>query len=235
MRSLFLGLLVLACPAGNLMAHDLDWKNLLLATLKLRHGLDYDANVDSYMQVFRPDVWNRYRNDEFEMVSKRKETIELMKQAIERFSIQEPFVVRTSTRIGSYEFDSKSFPLDGWSESSYFYASNYPHGDFPSSIEVFISNPQVVKRLAMSEVQAKEFVRNRKDRHGEINRMIYVKLNLKITKVKAEPDELLAEITKYWLYADANYSKLLYEFDLSKVNEAAVLAAKADPTPKKSP
>ena len=134
MRLLFVILMVLAGQANILMAHDLDWKSLLIASLNLRQGLDYDANVDSYMEAFRPDVWKRYRNDEFEMVGKRKETMELMKQAIAGFSLQETFVVRTSTEFGNYEFDSKSFPIVGWSESSYFYASSYPHGSFPSSM-----------------------------------------------------------------------------------------------------
>ena len=77
-----LALLTVALSCGTVSAHDLEWQKLLLAALQLRQGLDYDANVDSYMQVFRPDVWNRYRNDRFGLEAKRKETIELMKRAV---------------------------------------------------------------------------------------------------------------------------------------------------------
>lgn len=235
MRSLLLALLIAAGPGSGLMAHELDWNSLLLASLKLRSGLDYDANVDAYMEVFRPDVWKRYRNDEFEMVTKRRETIELMKQAIASFSIEEDFVVRTSTRIGSYEFESKSFPLEGWSGSTYFYASHYPHRSFPSSIEVYMSNPNILKGFPMGEAQAKDFVRGRIDRQGDTDRTVYVKLHLRVTKVKAETKALLAEISKYSIYADQGYTKLLHSFDQSKAIETAAVAPKGATTPKPTP
>lgn len=215
MRLLLAIVLMLISPASFLQAHDLDWKSLLIASLKLRPGLDYDANVDSYMEVFRPDVWKRYRNDEFEMVGKRKETIELMKQSIASFSLQETILVRTSTEFGNYEFESKSFPINAWSESSYFYASAYPHGSFPSSMSLFLSNPKAVSRIALGEDQAKEFVRNRKDRSGNVDRRLYVLLQLRIVKAKSNPGELLAEITNCRVYADERYSKLLHEFDVA--------------------
>ena len=216
MRLLFAVLLTLISPASLLQAHDLDWKSLLIASLKLRPGLDYEANVDSYMEAFRPDVWKRFRNDEFEMVGKRKETIELMKQSIANFSLQETFTVRTTTKFGSYEFESKSFPIDGWSESSFFYASTYTYGSFPDTINVFLNNPKAVTRIALGEVQAKEFVRSRKDSYGEVDRKLYVILQLRILKAKSYPDELLAEICGYRIYADEKCSKLLQEFEIAK-------------------
>lgn len=225
MRALLLAVVVVV-QSGAVMAHDLEWNNLLLASLKLRPGLDYDANVDSYMEVFRPDVWKRYRNDEFEMATKRRETIELMKKAIESFRLEEDFVVRTTTRIGSYDFKSKKFPLEGWTESSYYYASNYPHGSFPNSIKVFMDNANIIKELPMDETQARDFVRGRIDRNGHSDRQIYVTLNLRITKAKSDTDSLLSDITKFSIYADSGYTKLLYSFDQEKENRAAKEASK---------
>ena len=177
MRALLLAIVVVMGQSGAVMAHDLEWNNLLLASLKLRSGLDYDANVDSYLEVFRPDVWKRYRNDEFEMASKRRETIELMKNAIAAFRIDEEFVVRASTRIGSYDFKTNKFPLEGWTESAYFYDSNYPHGSFPSTLQLYMSNTDIVKEFPMAETAARDFVRGRIDRDGDSDRRIYVMLN----------------------------------------------------------
>ena len=235
MRSLLVMLMVIAGQANTLMAHDLDWKNLLIASLKLRQGLDYDANVDSYMEAFRPDVWKRYRNDEFEMVGKRKETMELMKQAIAGFSLQETFLVRTSTEFGNYEFDSKSFPIVGWSESSYFYDSSYPHGSFPSSMSLFLSNPKAVSRIVMDEAQAKEFVRNRKNSSGNINRSLYVVLQLRIVKAKSDSGQLLAEIVSCMVYSDERYTKLIHEFDMVKATASKDAASKPKTAPKSNP
>ena len=226
MRALLLAVVVLVGQSGAVMAHDLDWNNLLLASLKLRPALDYDANVDSYMEVFRPDVWKRYRNDEFEMASKRRETIELMKKAVSSFRLEEDFVVRTSTHIASYDFKSKKFPLEGWTESTYFYASTYSNGSFPSSLKVFMENTDILRDIPMDEAHARDFVRGRIDRYGNNDRQIYVTLNLRITKAKSDRDSLVSEIVKFSVYADSNYTKLLYSFDQMKANEAAQEAAK---------
>jgi len=226
MRALLLAVVLLVGQSGAVMAHDLEWNELLFASLKLRPGLDYDANVDSYMQVFRPDVWKRYRNDEFEMASKRRETIELMKQAVASFRLEEDFVVRTTTRIGSYDFKLQKFPLEGLTESTYFYASNYPHGSFPSSIKVFMENTDILKEIPMNENQARDFVRGRIGRDGDSDRRVYVTLNLRITRAKSDADSLLSEISKFSIYADSGYTKLLYSFDQKKAQEAAKIAAK---------
>lgn len=226
MRALLLAVVVLIGQSGSVVAHDLEWNNLLLASLKLRPGLDYDANVDAYMEVFRSDVWKRYRNDEFEMASKRRETIELMKAAIASFRLDEDFIVRTTTRIGSYDFKSKKFPLEGWTESTHFYASGYPHGSFPSSIKVFMNDTNILKELPMDEAQARDFVRGRIDRNGHSDRQIYVTLSLRIIRAKSDADSLISEISKVSIYADSGYTKLLYSFDQVKATEAAKDATK---------
>lgn len=220
MRALLLAVVVVVGQSGAVVAHDLEWNNLLLASLKLRPGLDYDANVDSYLEVFRPDVWKRYRNDEFEMASKRRETIELMKQAITSFRLEEDFVVRTTTRIGSYDFKLNKFPLEGWTESTYFYATNYSNGSFPSSIKVFMDNTDILREIPMDETRARDFVRGRIDRRGNSDRTIYVTLNLRIIRAKSDTDSLLSEITKVSVYADSGYTKLLYSVDQEKAKRA---------------
>ena len=220
--------IILVGQAGSVLAYDFDWKNLLMASLKLRQSLDYDANVDSYMQVFRPDVWNRYRNDEFEMAEKRRETIEIMKKAVAAYSLDEDIVVTTSMEIGSYDFETKGFPLDGLNESSYYYASSYQNGNFPNRFTMHLSNPAALGHLQLSEAQAKEFLNSRKNRNGEISRKVYVKLYLRVKKFRNEPDALLGEITKYSIYADAAHLRRLSEVDVAqkaKEKKAAETAA----------
>jgi hypothetical protein len=210
-----LAVLTITLSCGPLSAHDLEWQKLLLATLQLRQGLDYDANVDSYMEVFRPDVWNRYRNDEFELEAKREETIELMKRAVSSFNLKEDFVVRTSTEFGNYDFSNQTFPLGAYTESTYFYKSHYPHGSFPDSFRVFMKNFDSIREFEMSNSKARDFLQSRKDRNGRIDRRVHLLLHLRIIGIKSEPNELHAEITKAWIYNKSNWTQEIARFEFS--------------------
>lgn len=212
MRCLVLSLCSLVLATNHAQAHDFHWKNLLLASLKLNESLDHEANVDSYMQVFRPDVWNRYHNDEFELLEKRKETLGLMAAEIKRFSLEQAFVVRTTTTFGTYDFAKQQYPIAGWNETSYFYESGYPHADFAGTIRVFFENPQAVVGIPMTAAAAREFLRGRKDRYGNIDRNVSVVLSVRILKFKDAPQDLLAEIQGGRIYADAKNTSLLHEF-----------------------
>ena len=237
MRNLMLVLALFVSQSTSLLAHDFDWKTLAIASLKLRNQLDYEANVDSFMMTFRPDVWNKYHDDEFEMVGKRKETIEIMKQLVNSFSLQESFLIRTTTRLKNYDFESKAFPIQGWDDSYYFYESQYPHGSFPHTFRVFMSNTEVFERIPFDEQQAKEFLRNRKDRFGEIDRTVHVTISMKIIKQNIEPRDMVAEITKYRVYADSSYKKLIYEYEVPKPTNSveSVSASKVSPANKLTP
>lgn len=215
MRRMLLACCLVLSSCPYLMAHDFAWKNLLMASMKLNQSLDREANVDSYMQVFRPDVWKRYHNDEFEMAEKRKETLTQMAKAIDSFSLDETFVLRTTTTIGSYDFDKKQYPVAGWNESTYFYESGYPSADFPGTFKVFFENPEVVSGIPMADAAAKEFLRSRKDSYGNIDRTLQVVLYVRITKMKDAPSELFAEIQGGRIYADRNYTRQIHEFAIA--------------------
>lgn len=225
MRSLMLVLALFVSQSTSLLAHDFEWKTLAIASLKLRNQLDYEANVDSFMEAFRPDVWNKYHDDEFEMVPKRKETIEMMKQLVNSFSLQESFIVRTTTRLKNYDFESKKFPIDGWDESNYFYETEYQNGSFPRIFRVFMSNTEVFSGIPLNEQQAKEFIQSRKDRFGDIDRTVHMTISLKIVKQNIEPGDMVAEITKYRIYADNNHKKLIYEYEVPKSTEPPKLGS----------
>ncbi len=165
---------------------------------------------------------NRYRHDEFELEAKRKETIELMKRAVSSFNLKEEFVVRTSLNFGNYDFRNETFPLDGYSESHYFYASHYPHGSFPSNIKVFMKNVNSVRQFGLSNAKARDFLQTRKDRNGRIDRRVYLVLHLRITGIKTEPDQLQAEITKAWLYDKPNWTQEIAKFDFTQKPAAPI-------------
>ena len=193
-------------------AHDFTWRNLMLASAKLRPSFDAEANVDSYLQIYRADVWKRYHNDEFELAEKRRETIEIMERDIEQFKLDEDFTIRGNLQFGTYDFKTGRFPIAGISEDSYYYESQYSSGTFPSTFKVFFSNPTLLDGITMPEAEAKEFLRLRKDRYGDVNRRLYAKLNVRLHKLKSGDSELLGEIRSAKIYADGKYTKLIAEF-----------------------
>lgn len=184
----------------------------MAASVKLQSSFDYEANVDSYMKIYRSDVWNRYRNDEFVLHDKRQETIEMMKEHFSSFPLDEEFVLRTTLKFGDYDFSNEEFPVDGFGESTYFHDSRWRSGSFPSTYKVFLTNPNKVGNLEMAKNEAKSFLQSRKNNFGVVNREIYVKLTLSIEKLKNGKDEFLAKITEAEFYEDNQFNDKLQKF-----------------------
>ncbi len=194
-------------------AHDFSWTNLMLAAVKMQPHFDYDANVDSYMQMYRPDVWNRYRNDEFELQDKREETIKIMKDRVASFSLNEEFVVHTVFKFGDYNFKKQLFPLDSLTANTCFSESAPRHfGSFPYNYKLFFTNPSRIGDIDMVKEDAKKFIQKRKDKYGSVNRRINAKLKFRIIKLKNGRDELEAELTHVTLYSDDKQVNVLEEF-----------------------
>lgn len=143
------------------MAHELKWDSLMLAAVKMQPHFDYEANVDSYMQLYRSDVWNRYRNDEFELQEKREETIGMMKERASSFPLEEEFVVYATFDFGDYDFKKEAFPLNALSETTYFNDRNDRNGSFPYTYKVFFSNPAKIGDINMAKDEAKSFLKSR--------------------------------------------------------------------------
>ncbi len=197
--------------AGNALAdHDFSWKNLMLASAKLNSSFDYETYVDSYMREYRSPVWKKYRNDEFQMHTKRKETIGMMKNEIEGFDLEEEFVINTGIDFGKYNFDAEEFPIDGVSPKSYFTQSNHA-GEFPYRYKVRFSNTAIFGNLEMNPEDAQAFVESRKNRYGNVDRELAAQLKFKIVERESQ-DMLVAEFTEVTLYEDNQFTKELTTF-----------------------
>ena len=207
-------LLVLCAVFGinSAAAHELTWTNLMMAATKMQPHFDYEANVDSYMQLYRSDVWKRYRNDEFELQDKRDETIKIMKERISSFPLNEEFVINTTFEFGDYDFKNQVFPLNAIDETSYFYDREYSNGSFPRTYKVFFSNPTKIGDIRMTKEDAKAFLNSRKSSGGHIDRTINAKLQLRITGLKNNSDELIADLTHATIYRDRDGNKVLQKY-----------------------
>lgn len=213
LRSL-ITLLALALPACHAAAaenYDFTWENLLLASIKLDTRFDYESHVDAYMQLFRSQVWERVRNNEFELDGKRQETLELMKQRVKEFSLDRRFTIRTDLELGKYDFAAQEFPVLNVSETHYWYENQYSGGSFPSQFSVFLSNPELLSSIPMTKDKAEQFLRRRTDRYGNISREVPAVIEICIVRAKDGRDKLLGEIQSAAVFEDQDRKRVVWE------------------------
>lgn len=208
--------------SAPVMAHDFSWENLQTASMKLNKQFDFEANVDGYMQAYRPDVWKRYRNDEFALEEKRIETIELMKKRAEKFAIDEDFVLNVRLDLGKYDFRESRFPIENMTETHYWYASKYSVGDLPGQFTVRFSNVSLMNAIPMAKESASDFVKRHKDSYGQVNRAVSATILFRLVELKHKDNEFVAEIQSAKVFEDTAKTRLLHEF-------------KKPPPPKKEP
>lgn len=194
-------ILVSATASAEEPTYKFDWDTLLAASIKLQKDFNYRANVDSYLRLFEPDVWDFVRNDEFELDAQRKKTIEKFQAEIERFSLDQPVALNTWLTIGQYNFETKSFPVMNMTEGHHWYKRRYSSGSFPREFRMYLSNHALLAEIPMSPDEARAFLNRRKDRNGEVNRRIEVTLRIRLTELKRRTQsDLLGEIQSARLF-----------------------------------
>ncbi|ACV69793.1 DUF4852 domain-containing protein [Desulfohalobium retbaense] len=213
MKKIFsLALLCALVCSTSAMAHDLNWDNLMMAAVKMQPHFDYEANVDSYMKIYRSDVWDRYKNDEFEIQDKRNETIKMMKDRFSSFSLDEEFTIYTSLKFGSYDFDKQVFPLNSFSANSYLVERRYNNWSFPKAYKVFFINPEKIGDINMEKDKAKNFLKKRKSSYGNVDRNVNAKIKFSVTDLKNGRNELEAKLEHVTIYSDDQMSKVIQKF-----------------------
>lgn len=185
-------------------AYEFSYDTLLLAFMKLDKNFDFEEHADAYMQLYRPQVWNRVRNNEFELEAKRRETVGQMKERVGAFSLDRDIVLLTTLELGKYDLKRKSFPVLNMSETNYWNATHYNDGSFPSRFRVFLANHALLAEVPMEVNQAQQFVRLRTDRWGDVNRNVAATIRLRIQRAKEPSGDLLGAIKSATLYADNN-------------------------------
>ncbi len=196
-------------------AQDFNYRNMMLARMKLDKSFDYDAYADSYMQAFRPVVYKTYRNDEFQFRRKKRETVELMKQATKEFKLETQMTIKGTMTLGQYDFDKQQFPVKEATDTHYWYVNHSGgRGDLPYRYAVYLQNPELIKAVPMKENIAEQFIQNRKSRSGSINRVVQAAIKFKIDKMKNGKDEFFVYIQSAQFFDDKGRTRLIHEVKL---------------------
>lgn len=184
-----------------------------MARMKFEKNLDNHVYVDEYMKVFRAAVWERYRNDEFELQDKREETVDIMKQELSSFNLDEPFIINTTVEFEKYNFKKEKFEMNPFGENIFFNSRKCCFKVFSNEYRVFFNNGNLIDGLPMPKDKAKNFLNSRKGYGGSVDRRVYARIEFKLTKLQNDK-EFMSQIINLSLFADRNHSKLLYEYSL---------------------
>lgn len=199
--------------SADTKTHDFTWENLFLARVKLDKDYDFEAHVDDYLKTFRPDVWKRYHDDEFQLEKKRIEALRIFKQRVEEFDLDQEFIIPSATvNIDKYDFEHAAFPIKEATDHHYWYKSRSTGSQFPSSFNVYFKNPELMKYLPMPADEAEQFLVERKSTAGYVDRELLAYIRVRICKKKNEQgDELLSEIGGVQFFSNGKRKQLLYQ------------------------
>jgi len=196
-------LIFLTLLFGNSSASSFGWNEALLASMKLQEDYAYERTVDSYMRLFRRDVWTRHRNDEFELQDKRVETVEIMKDRVDNLDLNSEFLVNTEFRFLEYDFEKSEYPLIALNEDSIIRIEHVAHRShhvstygLPTSFDLSFTNTDIIGAIPMKQDVAREFLISRRDSRGNVNRALSVALYFKLIDFHENDNRFDAEITR---------------------------------------
>jgi hypothetical protein len=229
-RSIRLALVIAALTSVDpLQAEEFSYRNLTSARMKLDKHFDFEANADSYMQAFRYDIYKAYRNDEFQFRRKLSETVGMMKEAAEQFSLDAEMTLNVRLTLGNYNFAKQDFPIIEMNGSNYWYKNcPYHRGNLPSSYSVHLTNKTLIRSIPMSERNAEAFIAARKTSYGSVNRSIEGVIRFKILKLRGEKNEFDVEVQSARFFADEARTRVLHSVvkkDESKAKKSEVVFA----------
>jgi hypothetical protein len=204
MKVLLSAILILTTTFSN--ANEFEWKSVSLAYAKLYPHFNYSDYVTDYIQEFYPKKWKTLKNDEFLLDEKKVAYISEMKERVTDYNLDTDFTIRTSIKLGKYDFENNLFPLkEPLTKNSYFYVepkniSFYQKNKmaFPYKFEAYLDNPEVIEGLHLAKEEAKNFIKKRKSSNGDINRKVLLELTVKLNKFKnSEGNQFIAKIQSY--------------------------------------
>lgn len=212
-KKIYIGLAAACIFAGSTLASaaaDFSYNALLPVYLKLDRTLMPDDIVDGYMETYRPEVWSRFRDDEFELQEKREETLQIMKDAIAAANPDEVFTIQTRFEFGDYNFESEKFDFQPLGEGLYFNVDQCCTS-LPRQLKVFFANPKIIDGIPMEKAKAKAFLNARKSSYGTVDRVVLAKVNIRMKEVRSR-GEMVAEIQEMQLY-DREGRSLIMKLD----------------------
>ena len=208
--------LLLAClvQVSAAFAKELDYHNVLIAYMAKTGDNVYTKMIDDWMQAFRPQIWDRYRNDEFAIDERRNETSQIIKADLSSYSENDEFEITTNVQFGDYNFSLQKFELHPFSTNSTFTVTCPISSTLPPRFLVFFMNADILDGFSMQKEDAKRFLDQRKI-GGGVDRTLVAHVRAKIRSATADY-KIGLEIVKISLLDTRNSNHVVYALDTEK-------------------
>lgn len=202
--------------AGMALAHtnalNFTWQNAYLAYLKEQPDFDYKSNMKSLTKVFYPNVYQKYKNNEFQLHGKEQDALEKIKDRVSKFGKPIVFKLTTNASFGKYNFSKQQFPFRPFKKGTYFLTCQMRACP---TVDLLIENPGFINAIKMKEEAAKKLVDSRNTSYGSVNRQITVSVLIKTVGVlrpsqsSTNNPSLKGEIIEAKAYTNSNESHVI--------------------------
>lgn len=204
-------------PASNPDgAINFNWKNMLPAYMHFDREFNSSKYVDRYISAFYPNVWNKVKNDEFEINKARNKFAVELNDLREDFNKSNIFVTKVRVHVEKYDFSNRRFPISKGSQEQPDFSldelsilTNLPSAaghilertaPFPYRFKVsFIKqkNNLPLSYIPISPTDAEKFIKSRKRQNGFVDRSVFAIIKFQIIDLKSAGDSKLnpAEFT----------------------------------------
>ena len=130
-----------------------------------------------YLFRFNKSIYNKYKQDEFELDNQKQIATEIIKNNISTTEDSTSYFCGIEIDIDNYDFSTNSFPLGGYFDS-YTVITGGVLTEFPQTKIVFI-NTTDFSRVIVDKAVANSLIKRRKDSSGNVNRKIYANVYFK--------------------------------------------------------
>jgi len=177
--------------------------------------------------TFMPKTYESKSGSAFAMRAAYPNALAMAKEKLANWNTKTPFIIRTTIRLGEYDFKTQVFPLKPFKRSTYFpiegqydstctkaftqqmFARPWPEFQY----DVLIDNPGVVNGLPMPERSAAKFI-NARTEGGAVNRKVYADISVTINALAHRANYrnsqfLIGHIRRVKVYADSRETILL--------------------------
>jgi hypothetical protein len=143
-------------------------------------GNSIDSYKNEYLYRFKRELYQKTHQDEFEYQKSLSIAKKEMQETIDNFDFIQDFTVLTSLNVGNYNFDNSVFPLTEEQLILSIVELN-PFLQY-KSVNLYFPNYNEFSYIVIDSESANSFVKRRKDRFGDVNRKVYLKISFNLVE-----------------------------------------------------
>ena len=205
-----------AAKYPNAYNEGYNWGYFFTAYRKMSKYFSYEHSATDLMRIYYPDIYKKYRNDEFELASQRNDAVMKIKQRTDEFDENRVHIMYTNWDFGKYDFGNEEFPLDSLTPTArYRFKQNrvrMPSNSFPYEFSLYFTNPEIIGNLKMPPEEAKVFLQTKKRSSGSVNRKLPVIFYFKLVRLDEGKNSFYAEILDGEVYYGKKDNRVVKTF-----------------------